>query len=182
MTLHLPLPAEIYPLEPYVVGEIFGGGAAEAINALEQFPSLYAFVYERDLGTKLGFIPRGGYGTPVDCSGVPANDPPADHTANIFVLATMLTGPMEADGKVRRLFHAKEGDAHTRRAFASLVDLFCELDLRIQIPDGFSPTKEKYDCPEGLKPLQVEDPTPCVIHWGKVNCHFSNVMIINHPL
>jgi hypothetical protein len=182
MTIHLPFPEEIYPLEPYVVGEISEGSAADAINALEQFPSLYAFVYERDPDRKLGFVPRSEYGKPVDCSGVPSNDPPADHTANIFVLATMLTGPMESDGKIRRLFGTKEREAHTRRAFASMVDLFCELDLRIAIPDGFSPTKTDYRCPEGLEPAQVEAPAPCVTHWGKVNCHYSNVVIINYSL
>ena len=171
----------MYDLEPYEVGEIFAGTAGASLNQLKQFPSLYAFQYDRDPSAGLGLIPKGTAGEPIWLSDVPPNDPPASHTANIFILATMLTGMDGTDGKTR-LFDEKERDAHTRRALASMVDLFCRLDLRIEIPDRFSPTKKAYDCPEGLTPEQVEDPSPCVLHWGKVNCHFSNVVIINHSI
>lgn len=183
MRLHLPFPEAVYDLEPYEVGEIFAGTAGASLNQLKQFPSLYAFQYDRDPSAGLGLIPKGITGEPIWMSDVPPNDPPASHTANIFILATMRTGMEGADGKMH-LFDEKERDAHTRRALASMVDLFCELDLRIEIPDRFSPTKiTGYACPEGLTPEQVEDPNLCLgVRWGKVNCHYSNIMIINHSV
>src|SRR6266403_1334128 len=46
------------------------------------------------------------------------------------------------------------------------------MELTIDNPDGFAPTKVDYELPNGLTKDQVEN--PLIPRWGKVNCQHSS--------
>ena len=168
LQLRLPHPYTKFPLEPCVTGGIFRGKAADPLNQMDQFPALYAFVYRLKSLKDLALEPINGYGKKIPFEDLPANPPPNQHTANLFIYATL---------KVGRMGLQMDHSGHTRRAFHSLVDMFDKMELTIEIPDGFAPTKVDYELPNGLTKEQVENPP--MTSFGKVNCQHSNVVVWN---
>jgi len=61
--------------------------------------------------------------------------------------------------------------------FTPWLTLSTKMELTIEIPDGFAPTKVDYELPNGLTKEQVENP-PQMTRFGKVNCQHSNVVVL----
>lgn len=168
-----------YLLESFNVGSIYQGSAASTLNDCGMnFPSLFCFVYKVNAKEELALVPnvsqpavRNGQPNP---KAIPLDFllPRGDY-ANLHIMAGLdpaANSPLAMDD------HAPHG----RRAFASLVDMFDELPLTLQIPDGFTPQKLPYNAPTGVKTGDIEKngSQPTVL-YGHANCQSATFVIDN---
>jgi hypothetical protein len=143
------------------------------LNKVSACPSLLAFVYPWS-GETVQLEPD-DLSDPI-VFGVSSNN------ANVVMLnahiwCTLAPGSMQQPGSS----HVK-GDGHLRRAFSALVDLFPDLELTIQFPDGFSPTQADESRPLGVSFCDVDPGRKgCSTPFGKVNCHYANLVIWPGP-
>jgi len=168
-----------YLLESFNVGSIFQGLAASTLNNVgKSFPSLFCFVYEVDDKEELALVSnpkqpiiRAGQAKP---NSIPLDFlVPHGNYANLHILAGL--DPVE-------MSETDDHAPHARRAFASLVDLFDELPLTLQIPDGFTPQSVPVPLPKGVKKGDIGvDEGPRSLHYGHANCHSATFVIDNRP-
>jgi len=157
----------MFPLDKFHVGSIFSGKHGSHCNKVQPYPSMHAFVYERDR-MPLQFERCDGK-DPIRLDHLRRDADTPHGVTNIHVWCT--TPPMD-------MAHASDG--HLRRAFPALVDIFPGLEVTIQIPDGFTPAAaEIEERPYGVTLCDV-DPSrkECASHFGHVNCHYANLFAV----
>jgi hypothetical protein len=170
-SFRLPYPREIkgvqqfVPVDAYVLGKVYAGRDATPLNSLEDCPSCLILVYERD-NTALKLLPDDG-SVPIDLGYIDPN--PGGESVNVHIWCTTDPEDMAMAGMTP--------EGHIRKAFAALLDMFPH-EITIEIPDGFSPTACDENLPEGVTRCDVDPGRPnCPGRFGKVNCHYSMVMI-----
>jgi hypothetical protein len=154
----------IWAMDSYKVGSIFSGRDSHHCNSVQPYPSMHAFVYERDrcpLRFEMG-------DTYIDLDDLPSDTPVG--ITNLHIWCT--TPPMDMDG------HGHTPDGHLRRGFAALVDLFPLLETTIQIPDGFTPVAAPESRPYGVECCDVDPGRDGCAHFGHVNCHYANLLAV----
>jgi hypothetical protein len=172
--IRLPYPAVIdgypqpqyYPVDSYVLGAVYSGRDATPLNAMDMCPSAQVIAYPRNDERLRLDADDGGKGidlgslTPQSGTGI----------TNVHIWCTINPDDMSMSGMTP--------EGHIRRAFAALVDLVPALETTLQIPDGFSPSASNDDYPPGVGPCDVDPGSNgCVgLLFGKVNCHYSNLM------
>jgi len=158
--------SQIYPVDAFELGEIYAGQHVGTLNDMEQCPSLLVFVYPRN-HEKLELI-ADDLSCPIEFETNAVNADVAITNAHIWCTI----GPKD-------LGHSgMSRDAHTRRAFNALVDLFPALDLRLQYPDRIAPTACAEHRPPGVSRCDIDPGREGCIKSdvGKVNCHYSNLI------
>lgn len=167
-----------YLLESFNVGSIFEGDAASPLNKIgKNFPSLFCFVYEVNDQEGLALVSNAKQPTIRAGQSKPNTIPldfliPSGDYANLHIMAGLDPAKMSNMGAD----HAP----HARRAFASLVDMFDELPLTLQIPDGFTPQQISFPLPKGVKMGDIEgDSGQYSALYGHANCHSATFVIDN---
>jgi len=162
-------------LEPFSIGSVFQGTAAQPLNDQGgAYPSLFCFVYTVNPNEQLALVPREDQPA-LRASERPPQTIPLDflilrhHHVNLHIIG----GLDPANGMPNMTDHT----AHARRAFASLVDLFDQLPLTLDIPDGFTPQKLPYHAPTGLTMADIErDNKRMSIEYGQGVSNDTNTL------
>lgn len=163
----------MWAMDAFKVGSIFSGRDADALNSVQPFPSMHALCYERAQGALQFEMCDGTDPIPLEDLD-PDSDTPAGFI-NLHIWCT--TPPMDMD------LHGLTPDGHLRRGFAALVDLFPQLEVTIQFPDGFTPAPADQEIlPDGVQKCDVDPGREgCVSRipeFGHVNCHYANVLAV----
>jgi hypothetical protein len=174
----LPKSDAYYLLESFNVGSIYQGSAAAPLNAIGMnFPSLICFAYQVNSTEELALVPSASQPSIRSGQPAPAKIPldfllPRGDYANLHIMGGL--DPAKEDMKMED--HAP----HARRAFAALVDMFDELPLTLEIPDGFAPQKLSYKLPSGVTAGDIEKnlSRPTLL-YGHANCHSATFVIDN---
>ena len=179
---HIPYPrkltdyqTQIFPVDSFKAGAIFAGKHCDPLNSLDALPSSLIFVYPRS-DWKLSLESDSG-DSAIDLSDLPEGKP---GITNVHIWCTREKNLM-----------AMGEDAHIRRAFHSLVDVYPSLELTIEIPDRFEPVRGPEVLPPGVCSCDVDPGRPgcpgvprseafdggeATLLFGKSNCHYSTVM------
>ena len=167
-----------YLLDSFSIGSIYQGSAGPALNVLGMnFPSLFCFVYKVDPDEKLALVPN--VIQPTVRSGQPAPQTipldfllPRGDYANLHIIGGLDPAAESLD--------MEDHAPHARRAFHALVDMFDELPLTLEIPDGFAPQKMSYQLPSGVYKGDIEmDHSRPTVLYGHANCHSATFVIDN---
>jgi hypothetical protein len=167
-----------YLLESFNVGSIYQGTAAAPLNAVGMsFPSLFCFVYKVNPKETLALVPK------TTQPAIRAKQPPPQTIKLDFLLPRGDYANLHIMGGLDpevNMPHMADHAPHARRAFASLIDMFDELPLTLEIPDGFAPQRMDYTLPTGVRTADIEQngihPS---LHYGRANCH-SATFVIDH--
>lgn len=179
--IRLPYPARrdierpklMFGVSNAYVGEIYSGKSQNAcgpLNAMNVCPSLQIFVYELHNSADCVLQPISGKAQSVIATEVSH----APDTLNFHVFCSK--DPSMLGNKCM----TEEG--HTRRMFASLVDMFGGLELALNFPDGFHPARPpKEDLPTGVTEDDVDPGRPkgpFNPFFGHVNCGSGNIIFV----
>jgi hypothetical protein len=165
-----------YLLESFNVGSIYRGSAAGPLNSMGMnFPSLFCFVYEVNAEETLALVPKVSQPSVRIGQTKPTTIPlnfliPRGDYANLHIMGGL-------DPEVKML-GMDDHAPHARRAFASLVDMFDELPITLEIPDGFTPQRLSYTPPAGVKVGDIEKSGIGVL-YGHANCHSATFVVDN---
>jgi hypothetical protein len=157
--LVMPMPHDIAPLEPYIIGNFLKGTAASQLQALRQFPAVQCLLYECDSLTDLKFK---AVGSPDVSPEIAPNDPPNDDTANLHISAAY-----------KDILPRKPNDPPTpadkeqmERCFGGLTLLFPGLNFGLKLPPDYSVKPVvPYPLPKGVRKDEVE------FNWEAIGGH-----------
>jgi hypothetical protein len=169
----LPYPAKIqgytdrlFAVDAYEVGNIYAGRDCSPLNKLDCCPSMLIIVYARS-EKFLRLDPDDG-GVGIDLSYLSPN--PGTNIVNLHLWCTINPEDMAMSGMTN--------EGHIRAAFAALMDLVPPLETTLQIPDRFAPTACAENYPPGVGRCDVDPGRDgcSLIQFGKVNCHYANLI------
>jgi hypothetical protein len=171
-------------LDSFNVGSIYRGLAAEPLNNIgmdSPFPSLFCFVYKVNAKEALALVPRVSQPSIRIGQPEPKSIPldfliPSESNASYANLHIM--GGLDPAIMTMRKGKKDDHAPHARRAFASLVDMFDELPLTLEIPDGFAPQRIFPPLPKGVTLGDIEKGGDQP-RYGHANCHSATFVIDN---
>jgi len=155
-------------MDAYEVGDVFAGRDSTPLNGMNCCPSMLIIAYARS-EKFLRLDPDDG-GVGIDLSSLTPQ--PGTSIVNLHIWCTINPADMAMSGMTP--------EGHIRKAFAALVDLIPTVETTLQIPDRFSPAACAESHPPGVGPCDVDPGRPgCIaIAFGKVNCHYSNLIFV----
>jgi hypothetical protein len=176
--ISMPMPLQIIPLEPYIIGNFLKGTAALQLQGLKQFPAVQCFIFECNSLDDLQFLAIKSNET--ISPDIKENDSPNEDTANLHVLAAYLT----PKSKMKNHKNVKEDTdiedkEQMERCFGDLALFFAGLNFGLKLPQDYDKQvlKQKYECPRGVTEDEVELKTYSP-RWAKgSNCQNTQFFI-----
>jgi hypothetical protein len=164
ISMPLPEPGNIFPLEPYDTVSFLQGQASSEVTNLKQFPSVHCFVYQcpslQDLrleSTEYVVAPD-----------IPANQSPYQQTANLHILATYWDENATT----------ATDQAQMERCFSDMTNLlYPGLDLSLVIDPNKKINAIGYALPPGLTKSEVELTKAAPEYGPGHNCQNANFFL-----